>query len=58
MSPERCTGIAARWCPVCGDCTCKAPHPDIRDYTLYDLHNAILSRYLEAGCPNLNPEVP
>jgi hypothetical protein len=20
--PPRCTGVAASWCPVCGDCTC------------------------------------
>ncbi len=22
-TPEACTETAARWCPVCGDCTCK-----------------------------------
>lgn len=21
----RCTGVSARWCPVCGDCTCPEP---------------------------------
>lgn len=28
-----CTGIAASWCPVHGDCTC----PDINDETLDDV---------------------
>lgn len=27
-----CTGVSARWCPVHGDCTCKAPRPEPEDF--------------------------
>lgn len=26
LRESECTGVAAGWCPVCGDCTC--PHED------------------------------
>jgi len=28
--PE-CTGLAAKWCPVCGNCTCKDPEESLSD---------------------------
>lgn len=27
----KCTGIAATWCPICGDCTCPERGHDVRD---------------------------
>jgi hypothetical protein len=28
--PRRCTGVTARWCPICGDCSCpQAPEPPL-----------------------------
>jgi hypothetical protein len=28
--PQRCTGVTATWCPVCGDCSCpQAPEPPL-----------------------------
>ena len=37
IAPPECTGIAASWCPNCGDCTCERPEdggwiPDLTEY--------------------------
>lgn len=30
-----CTGVTARWCPLCGDCTCRT-HDDALDAEVID----------------------
>lgn len=29
--PVGCTEISARWCPICGDCTCRHPEESMSD---------------------------
>jgi uncharacterized protein (TIGR02996 family) len=28
---DRCEGVSARWCPNCGDCTCRNPEDSLND---------------------------
>jgi hypothetical protein len=43
LREPRCTGVAARWCPVHGDCTCP--------YTEQELEAAGESGYEDPECP-------
>jgi hypothetical protein len=32
LEPVRCTGLSARWCPRCGNCTCRDPEGSLDDW--------------------------
>jgi hypothetical protein len=51
MSAQKCTGIAARWCPIHGDCTDRMREGLQRDGQHHDAEIAYSDHCSDRNCP-------